>query len=75
MGNFNKKMSNIKDWLTNIFAILLVIATAANAYFQSLPSDGSIDWFELIVGIIAALIAYFTGRNSDGSKKSVPTKV
>jgi len=68
-------MSNLKDTLTTIFAYLVVIGTAVNAYLQSLPPDGTINWFQLVIGVVTAVIAYLTGKNGDGTKKKVPTKV
>lgn len=67
-------MSNIKDTLTTIFAVVSVIAGAVNAYLQSLGTNG-IDWFQLIAAVVVAVVAWFTGRNPDGSKKASPTNV
>jgi len=68
-------MSNIKDLLTTIFGIVLVIATAINTYLESLCAECSLEILPLIIAIVVAVIAWFTGRNGDGSKKQIPTKV
>lgn len=61
-------MNNIKDLLTTIFAIIAVIAGAVNAYLQSLGT-GAIDYFQLALAIIVALVAYLTGKNANGTAK------
>ena len=58
------KMSNFKDIFTNIIAVVLVIAGAVNAYLQSLTGD--INWFQLVLVVTGALVAYFTGKGQDG---------
>lgn len=62
-------MTNLKDTLSTIFAILSVIAGAVNAYLQSVGT-GNIDYFQLAISIIVAVVAYFTGKNANGSSKS-----
>lgn len=64
-------MSNIKDTLTNVISIIIVVATAIKTYVDSLCTDCTIDWWQLIAGIGVAVIAYFTGKTADGKKKSV----
>jgi uncharacterized membrane protein len=62
-------MSNIKDWLTTIAGIALVVFTAIQQYINSLAVDGTIDYFKLIAAIVVAVVAFFTGRNANGSSK------
>lgn len=57
-----------KDRVTNIVALLLVLVGAANAYFQSL-GEGNIDWMQFAGAILAAVIAYFTGKDASGKPK------
>lgn len=66
-------MSNIKSWLTDIVALGAAIFAAIQAYLGTL-GGGDINWFQLIATVITAIIAFFTGRNGDGSKKKVPAK-
>ena len=57
-------MSNFKDIFTNIIGIVMVVAGAINAYLQSLTGD--INWFQLVIAILGALVAYYTGKGQDG---------
>ena len=63
------KMSNIKDLLTTIFAIVAIVAGAINGYLQSIGT-GEIDWFQFTMAIIVALVAWLTGKNANGTSKS-----
>ena len=66
-------MGNIKDLLTTIFAIIAVLGAAINAYLQTIPTGGTIDWFQLVMAAVVAIVAYFTGKTGDGKKKNSPT--
>ena len=48
--------------LTNIVAIVLVIAGATQAYLQSINGDFNI--WNLLLYVAGAVIAYFTGKPS-----------
>jgi len=67
-------MSNIKDTLTTILAVILVIAAAVNTYIESLCTECVIEPLPLVIAIVVAIVAWYTGRNGDGSKKNVPAK-
>lgn len=60
-------MNNIKDTLTSIFAIVALVAGAVNAYLQS--NTGNIDWFQLAIAVVVAIVGYYTGKNSNGTVK------
>jgi len=60
-------MKNLKDTLTNMVAVVLVVFGAAQAYLDSLGT-GEINWLQLGFAIAAAIIAYFTGKGLDGKK-------
>jgi len=62
-------MNNLKDTLTTILAFILLIAGAINTYLQSL-NGGEINWFQLLIAVVAATIAYLTGKTATGKKKS-----
>jgi hypothetical protein len=63
--------SNIKDIITNIMAILLVIGGSLQAYMQSLPSaDGNINFVQLGLTVCMAVVAWFTGKAPNGTKLS-----
>ncbi len=65
-------MSNIKDLLTTIFGIVLVIATAVSTYLDGICSTCTIDVWQLIIAIVVAVIAYFTGKTGNGKTKIKP---
>ncbi len=66
-------MGNIKDVLTTIFGIVLVIATAVTTYMDSLCLECTVDVWQLIIAIVVATIAYFTGKTGNGKTKINPT--
>ena len=59
--------TTLKDKVTNITGLLMIIGGAVNAYLQSLV--GEINWFQLAFSVLGAVVAYFTGKASDGSSK------
>ena len=59
--------ATLKDAISNVLAFVLVIAGAANAYLQSV--SGEIDYFQLVIAVIAAVVAYLTGKSSDAKSK------
>jgi hypothetical protein len=65
--------SNLKDKITSIGALVVVIAGAVNAYLQSQTGDG-INWTQLIMAVVVAVIGYFTGKAPSGAPKT-PTQV
>ena len=62
-------MGTFKDKLTNIIAVIVVIAGAINAYLQTLTGD--INWFQLAAAVLTAVIAWYTGKDSNGKAKKV----
>jgi uncharacterized membrane protein YfcA len=61
-------MNNIKDTLTTVLAVVLLVAGAVNTYLQSI--EGDIDWYQLLLAVVAAVVAYFTGKTANGKVKS-----
>jgi len=59
-----------KDVFTNVVALLLVVGGAINVYIQTL-NGGEINWWQLLVTVGAAVVAWFTGKGSDGKPKLV----
>lgn len=65
-------MKNIKDKLTTVCALLIAVCTAVFA----LPSQGvvlptwAIPVATVTAGVCGAIIAYFSGKNPNGTKKS-----
>jgi len=58
----------LKDKITNIIALIMVVGGAINAYMQSL-NGGDINYFQLASAVVVALVAYFTGKDSQGKAK------
>jgi hypothetical protein len=56
-----------KDSFTNVVALILVVAGAINAYLQSVSGD--INWFQLLVAVAGAVVAWFTGKDAAGKPK------
>ena len=67
MGNFLG--ATLKDAISNVLAFLLVIGGAANAYFQNLK--GEINWFELAIARVSAVVFYITGKDGNAKPKVV----
>ncbi len=71
-------MSNIKDIVTTVCGWIIVVGGAVLASVLSgeltLP-ETVVGILTFIVGLATAIIGMFSGRNGDGSKKQVPTKV
>jgi len=67
-------MANLKDTLTSILAFVLVVGDAAYQFLVSIPAGDPFNWWQFVIVVVTAVIAYFTGKNGDGSKKKVPAK-
>ena len=67
-------MGNVKSWLTDVLAVGILVFTAMQTYFSALCEGCAIDWFVLIIGVVTAVVSFFTGRNGDGSKKTTPAR-
>ena len=68
-------MNDLKNTITNILAFVLVVGDAAYQFLISLPAGEPFDWWQFIIVLVTAIIAYFTGKNSDLTKKKNPTVV
>lgn len=53
----------MKDTLSNVVAIISVVAGAINAYLQS--TTGDINYYQLGLAILLAVISYLTGKKQD----------
>ena len=60
----------MKDTISNIVAIVLVIAGAVNGYLQSQSGNGEINYFQLGLAVLGAVIAYLTGKKQDLNGKA-----
>ena len=67
-------MNGLKDTLTTIVGIVLVIAVAINTYLESLCAECAVELLPLGIAIVVAIISIFTGKNGDGSTKKQITK-
>ena len=68
-------MTNIKSTLTDWIAGILAVLGAVQVYLGTIPDGSEMDWLQLAFIVVGAILSFFTGRNGDGSKKKVPSKV
>jgi hypothetical protein len=57
----------MKDKITNIIVLIVLVGGAINAYLQSTSGTG-INWIQLVMVVATAVIGWYTGKNPDGSK-------
>ena len=67
-------MNGLKDTLTTVFGVLLVLAAAVNTYLESLCEVCVVEPLPLIIAVVVAIISWFTGKNGDGTTKVKITK-
>jgi hypothetical protein len=56
----------MKDTITNIVAIALVLLGSVDAYFK-VNQGQEINWINLGFCVLSAVVAYFTGKKADGT--------
>jgi uncharacterized membrane protein len=61
---------NLKDNITTILAVLMIIGGTVNAYIQA-NAGQEINWYQLVVAVVVSVVAYFTGKNPDGTTKVI----
>lgn len=66
-------MSDLKNKISNILAVIVAVGTVIATALESLPADSQ--WYVWVGAAVIAIFGYFMGKNGDLSKKSVPTKV
>jgi len=66
-------MFDLKRIITDILAYVLGVAGAISVALATLPPDAQ--WYIVAIALVVAVVSWFTGRNGDGSKKAVPSKV
>jgi len=66
-------MDDLKNKITNILAIIVALGAAIGTALEAIP-DGT-EWYIWVGAAVIAVFGYFMGKNGDGSKKSIPTKV
>jgi hypothetical protein len=57
--------SNLKDILTSIFGVLQLIVVIVNEALKA----GEVNWISVIISVVVAVVAYFTGKKPDGTAK------
>ncbi len=62
-------MLNIKNTLSNYIGLVLLIVAAINSYLDA-SAGKPFDLKTLLSFVLPAIIAFFTGRNNDLSKKT-----
>lgn len=60
---------DIKNLISTIVAVVSVIVGAVNAYLQSIGT-GEVNYFQLAIFVIVAVLGWFQGRNANGRKKT-----
>ena len=62
--------SNLKDILTTIVGVAQLVV---NVVVQGIDAanGGKINWFSIGISVAVAVIGYFSGKNADGTTKSV----
>jgi len=67
-------MNGLKDTLTTVFGVILVLAAAVSTYLDSLCAECVVEPLTLIIAVVVAIISWFTGKNGDGTTKVKITK-
>jgi hypothetical protein len=62
--------NNFKDALSNLVAVVLVIFSSVSVYLQSL-NGAEINWFQIVMTIGGAIVAWLTGKSSTGATKPI----
>lgn len=60
-----------KDIITNIVAILTVIAGVISVVLQYTATANLDNWLAYVIGLAVAIALYFTGKGNDGKPKKV----
>jgi len=55
----------VKNLLSNIIAVVLVVGATINTYLESLCAECEISWWTLIIAVVGAIIAYLTGKTQN----------
>jgi uncharacterized membrane protein len=58
-------MKNPKNTITNIAAIIIVVATALKTALDA-SAGTDINWLAVVFGVTTAVIGYLTGKKPDG---------
>lgn len=58
----------LKDKITNVISLIFAIGAAIQAYIATI-GDGNIDWFTFFLTVFGAVIAWLTGKDSNGKAK------
>ncbi len=67
-------MNGLKDTLTTIVGVVLVIAVSVETYLSALCETCTVEFLPLAIAVVVAIISIFTGKNGDGSTKLKITK-
>lgn len=62
--------SNLKDKLTTYLAFAIIIAQAIDTYLTG-HAGQPINWTQMVIAVCLATVSYITGKNPDGSKKTL----
>ena len=58
----------LKDILTNVLSLIMGVIASVQIYLGTI-GEGEINWITLIVTVVGAIVAWFTGKGGDGKAK------
>lgn len=71
-GTFKDVVTNIFAFITGFISVILLIINVWNQWLATAsPKPTLIEWIQLVILIVTTLVAYFTGKDSDGKPKKV----
>jgi hypothetical protein len=65
-------MTNVKDKLTNWVGAALLVVGAVDTYLKA-NAGQPINYAQLTIIVAGAIVAWFTGKNANGTPKANPT--
>jgi hypothetical protein len=63
-------MDDLKNKITNIIAILVALGTVIATALDRVPEGAK--WYIWVGAVVIAVIAWFVGKNPDGTAKKKP---
>lgn len=58
----------LKDSITNVAALLIVVATAVQQVLAVNAGD-TINWYLVLSAVVVAIVGWFTGKSGTGTPK------
>ena len=72
-GTFKEVVTNIFAFLIGIFTIVQAVQVVVMQWFASIGDRKPTltDYLTLVIGLVTTIVAYFTGKDSNGKAKKV----